>query len=258
LSNRLLEQTLFCPAKNKFSNPHWVDGKAGKLACYYVHKYPKAKTVILFHGNGETVKDNIDDFGQIFGLLKLNFLFAEYRGYGMSDGEPSLSGLLEDVKPIIDSIEVPPENLVVYGRSFGSLSAVHAVSVYPCISGLILESGIASFSSWLLLADELTARDPGNSVSALKQWDALFNMQAKVSCFCGSTLIFHCQKDFMIPVENAYELFDWSNKPKHKVIYQTGDHNNYIAKNFDDYGLQLMNFIESILKRKNSKKKASR
>ncbi|MDV7392895.1 hypothetical protein RZS08_16110, partial [Arthrospira platensis SPKY1] len=48
---------------------HWTD--------------PEAVTILFFHGNGEIAED-YDDLGPLFAQRRINFLVADYRGYGSS------------------------------------------------------------------------------------------------------------------------------------------------------------------------------
>ena len=102
--------------REEFEGVHWIETSGAVLACRYLKRDPQALTVVHFHGNGECVKDFFDLL-EIFAYLRLNVLLAEYRGYGMSTGKPSLSTLLSDVAPILESLNLPFEKMIVYGRS---------------------------------------------------------------------------------------------------------------------------------------------
>ena len=102
--------------------------------------------MVYFHGNGEVVADYLPSFAQWFNRAGYNLLLAEYRGYGMSSGIPALAGMLDDVVPILDSLGRPDEKLVLFGRSIGSLYAIHGVGQRPKIGGLIIESGVADLA----------------------------------------------------------------------------------------------------------------
>lgn len=245
-----IQKVFFSPEENTFDDPYWVKTKSDKkLACYYFQKYPDAMTIVHFHGNGETVKDYLDAYIQIIDSLKFNIFFAEYRGYGMSKGKPSLSGILNDIEPIFESINVPLEKIVVYGKSFGSLSAIHAVSLYPKIRGLILESGIASFSEFQPLVDYLYYKpinsEDDHSEKILEEIEKYFNIKAKLSLFRGSTLIFHCKNDDLIPVINAKKLIKWANEAKLKIFLK-GNHNSLVCENLNAYCDQLFSFVNSL------------
>lgn len=231
LDHHLISERYFFPRNNRFSEPFKVRTGDLALGCYY-RPYPKAdKTIIHFHGNGETVKEYLDS-----PLLKLpyNFLFAEYRGYGMSNGEPSLVSMLQDVKTIIDSLDVPKEKIVLFGRSIGSIYALHGASLYPDIGGLIIESGIADMRERILM--RVSANEVGVSQ---KQFDdecyKYFNHEAKLKSFQGKTLIMHTRHDSLVDVENARKLYGWANMPKRLQLFDDGGHNSILELNRKKY-----------------------
>ena len=55
--------------------------------------------ILFFHGNGEIVSD-YDDLGPMYQQLGINFLPVDYRGYGRSNGEPSVAGMMKDCHTI--------------------------------------------------------------------------------------------------------------------------------------------------------------
>ena len=95
--------------------------------------HPKGPSILFFHGNGEIVSD-YDDIGPMFNRLGINFMAADYRGYGASNGSPTVSAMMADCHPILDFTEKwKTENgfagpLLVMGRSLGSASAPSIVS----------------------------------------------------------------------------------------------------------------------------------
>ena len=64
------------------------------------------------------------------------YFLAEYRGYGGSTGEPSLVAMLDDVDAIFSALGRPAGELVVYGRSIGSIYAIEfATAAIPTSPG---------------------------------------------------------------------------------------------------------------------------
>ena len=68
-------------------------------------------------GNGEVVADYVPEFADAFASIGFDTFFAEYRGYGGSTGTPGLVRMLDDVAPILDSLGVPEDRLVLYGAA---------------------------------------------------------------------------------------------------------------------------------------------
>ena len=122
-----------------------VDG----LACARRNQDRDA-AMLHFHGNGEVVADWLGDFAGALDAGGVDAYFAEYRGYGGSTGSPSLSALLADALTVFDAMARPPERVVVYGRSIGSLAAAHVAALRP-VGALVLESGICDLSERLLV-----------------------------------------------------------------------------------------------------------
>ena len=125
LDHPLVSSRYFFPRHEAFPNPYWVDAADGsKLACSYHVVNPDAVTVVYFHGNGEVVADYLPAFPNWLTRAGYNVLLAEYRGYGMSTGQPALVGMLEDVSAIMRSLNIPDRRLVLFGRS-------HRVALRP-------------------------------------------------------------------------------------------------------------------------------
>ncbi len=84
------------------------------------HRLPDALArVLFFHGNGEVVAD-YDDVAPKFAAAGAELWVADYRGYGQSEGVPTLRTLINDAHLIVAAVGGP---LVVMGRSLGSAAA---------------------------------------------------------------------------------------------------------------------------------------
>ena len=245
LNHPIISQRYFFPRVTHFNSPFWVHSNDIKLACHYHQIHPQTKTLVHFHGNGEIVSDYLPDFPLAIELMGCNCFLAEYRGYGMSTGAPALAAMLTDVEHIINSIGQPPEKLVVFGRSLGSIYAIHAASLFPNIAGLIIESGIADPLQRLLIR-----LHPGELNTTSEQLEAAINRtlnhQQKLATYQGATLIMHTQNDGMIDVTHAHQLYDWAPEPKELKIFQKGNHNNILAVNAPQYFGSMQKFIQSL------------
>jgi alpha-beta hydrolase superfamily lysophospholipase len=89
----------------------------------------KEKLIIYYGGNAEEVSCRIDDFK---GLENYSVLLMNYRGYGKSSGSPSEKHLFSDAVQIFDyitgTLDIQPENRVLFGRSLGSGIALYVAS----------------------------------------------------------------------------------------------------------------------------------
>ena len=115
----------------------WVSGK----------EYP---SILYFHGNGETVAGH-DWIAPFYNRKGINLFVAEYRGYGSSNGKPTIANMLGDAHTIFKGFteiirkEGFKQSLFLMGRSLGSMPAIELAFNYQDeIRGLIIESGAAN------------------------------------------------------------------------------------------------------------------
>ena len=242
LDHPVLSERYFYPWPNRFADPFYVKGKRGRLGCWYDRGFPDGLTVVHFHGNGETVADYLGDFSGRMNALEVNLLLAEYRGYGMSEGAPALAAMLEDIPPIVAASGAAPDRLIFFGRSLGSLYAVHAASLYPNAAGLVLESAIADPLERIL--ERVEPWQVGVSAERLRaEVGRVLNQREKLSAFCGRTLIMHTRNDDLVDVSNAERLNSWANQPRELVIFDRGNHNNIMEINEESYFAHLEKFV---------------
>jgi hypothetical protein len=245
LNHPLLTARYFYPHPNHFEDPFFVQGQGFRLGCRYVHVSDEYPTIIHFHGNGETVADYLGDFETCITGMKANLLLAEFRGYGMSDGDPGLVSMLDDVQLIVEASGVPPEKIILFGRSLGSLYALHGVYLYPQAAGLIIESGLADPLERILVRVE--PYQIGATMESLRSAvDQHFNQKLKIEGFTGRTLILHTRNDDLVNVSHGERLYEWAREPKEKLIFERGNHNNIMAVNTRAYFKAVEQFVASI------------
>jgi pimeloyl-ACP methyl ester carboxylesterase len=234
LDDPVLSQRLFFPRRAFLSDPLWVDCGDARLACALVAPHAGALTVVHFHGNGETVADGLGLLAAPFTALGVNVLFASYRGYGLSSGEPALVSMLADVPRIVEAAGLDPERTVFFGRSLGSLYALHAVSCFPDAAGLVLESGIADVLERVLV--RLDPEEVGASLEEIEaEVSASFDHRAKLAGYPGPVLVLHTRHDGLIDVSHAERLHGWAGERSRLRVFGAGDHNSILGDNWGEY-----------------------
>jgi pimeloyl-ACP methyl ester carboxylesterase len=98
-------------------------------------------TLLLFHGNGEVASD-YDASAARFAAVGAALAVADFRGYGLSDGAPTLRAQIGEARAVAEA--TPGAPLIVMGRSLGGASA-HALFAEPVdrMAGVILESAFS-------------------------------------------------------------------------------------------------------------------
>lgn len=245
LDHPIISQRYFFPRSAEVTQPFWVECPKAKLACYYHEIDPQALTVVHFHGNGEVVADYLDGFPELIGRMGCNCFLAEFRGYGGSTGVPQLGKMLDDVRLTIESIGQPPSQLILFGRSVGSLFAVKAAELFPEVAGLILESAVADPLERLLLRvdpAELGTTSEGLNEVVVKT----MNTQKSMAAFTKPTLILHTRNDGLIDVSHAERLAEWCGGPVQLEIFPQGNHNDIMFVNGPRYFALVNAFCDSL------------
>lgn len=245
LNHPLISQRYFFPRRGFLSEPFMVEVEGAQLACYYHEVDPQAKTLVHFHGNGEIVDDWLDGFVQAIAHAGLNCFLAEYRGYGRSTGEPQLGKMLEDVKATIAALQLPPEQLLIFGRSVGAIFALEAVRLFPDVAGLVIESGIADVRERLLL--RVHPQELGVSLPEFdRAVDAHLNHQRKIAVYPGPLLVMHTRNDGLVSARHAEKLYQWAPGRKELKIFPHGNHNDIMFVNTREYFSTLQGFIATL------------
>ena len=202
--------------------------------------------ILFFHGNGEIVAD-YDDFAPLFNQMGINFLAADYRGYGQSTGKPTVTGMMRDCHVIFDYVQKwlqknnYPGPLIAMGRSLGSASVLELSFHYQDrLDALIVESGFA-YAGPLL---RLLGIDP--QTLGFKE-EAGFRNIDKIGQFKKPTLIIHAEFDHIIPLSDGKALFEASPSPNKTMLEIPGaNHNDIFMRGMNEYMAALRQLTDSL------------
>jgi fermentation-respiration switch protein FrsA (DUF1100 family) len=198
--------------------------------------HPRA--VVLFaHSNGGNLSHRAALLRKLQNELRLTVLIFDYRGYGRSEGTPSVEGVLQDARAarreLADRAGVRETQLVLMGRSLGGAVVVQlAVETPP--RGLILQS---SFSS---LEDVAAHHYPALAWLAPA---AKLNSAARIAQYKGPLLQSHGDADRTIPYALGRKLFEAAREPKRFVTIPGGDHND---PQTEEYYRQVNEFLDAL------------
>jgi hypothetical protein len=200
--------------------------------------------ILFFHGNGEIVAD-YDEMGPVYRRLGINFLPVDYRGYGRSGGQPTITAMMRDCHHIFRFVEAwLPEHgyrgpLLLMGRSLGSASVLELAATYPeNVAGLIIESGFALAGPLL----QLLGVDP-QALGFTEE--SGFNHLAKIKTWHKPLLIIHAQFDHLIPFRDGQALYDACPAPDKTLLMIPGaDHNDVMLRGWEQYLAALASFAQ--------------
>ena len=195
----------------------------------------EAVNILFFHGNGEIVAD-YEDMAPLYTRMGINFLPMDYRGYGRSTGNPTVTFMMRDCHVIFDyTLNWLKENqytgpLVLMGRSLGSASVLELISCYENqVQGLIVESGFAYMKPLLrLLGIDADAMD-------IHEERGLRNAD-KIRTFPKPTLIIHAERDHIIPFSEGQALYEACPSADKRLLMIPGaNHNDIFFRGMQDY-----------------------
>ena len=219
-----------------------------RIGCRFYKAGKSSPTILFFHGNGEIVTD-YDDIATLYNKKNINLLVTDYRGYGFSDGDPTIANLLKDAKIIFSQTtkwmteQGYNEDLFVMGRSLGSICAIEVAKEYQDeFTGLIVESGSATnFRSLLHLYGLISIDNP------IWEEGKGFYSKEKIRQINIPTLIIHAEQDVIIPLKEAEILYENAGAESKKLVVIPGaDHNNLMYMGLELYFKSICEFIESI------------
>ncbi|KAJ4394607.1 bem46 protein, variant [Gnomoniopsis smithogilvyi] len=218
-----------------------------KLSAFYIRGPRTGRnsnvTVLMFHGNAGNIGHRIPIARMLISLTGCNVFMLEYRGYGLSTGEPGESGICTDAQTALDYLrdraETSDHKLVVYGQSLGGAVSIRLVADnQKDICGLVLENTFLSMRK--LIPSVLP---PARYLSLLchQVWpsDSIIAHINKVPILFLSGL-----QDEIVPPSHMRRLYELSQAPN-KIFKPLphGDHNSSVLE--DGYFEAIADFIAS-------------
>lgn len=240
--------SLFHPKKELLANPRsfgleaqdvFILSGENRIHGWFFPGEPDRMYVVYLHGNAENISSAL---GLVASLRpqRLNVLLIDYRGYGKSQGEPSVEGIVEDATAAVDWVmerQPPQGKIALWGRSLGVAAALGAAQNRPNITGVVLESGFTSLRS--------IARHHAPYILSFLVRDKLDNLAA-VSTLAMPKLIIHGGKDEVIPFSHGEELYEKALGPKDFYPIPQAGHNDLQIRGAGEYLGRITSWLNSL------------
>ena len=147
----------------------------------------------------------------------LNLFAFDYRGFGASSGSPREDGLYEDAvasyRYLVDSLDVPPERIIIFGHSLGSGVAIELAARVPA-AALVVEGAYTSIPD---RAQEIYPYFPVKLIATQR-----FASIDKIARVRTPKLLLHSPTDDIIPFAHGQRLFARALEPKKFVTVRGG------------------------------------
>ncbi|NEQ98823.1 MAG: alpha/beta hydrolase, partial [Cyanothece sp. SIO2G6] len=201
-----------------------------KISAIYLPNAQAQYTLLYIHGNAE-------DLGTVSPILErlhrwgFSVFAYDYRGYGTSNGQPSERNAYQDADAaynyLTQTLQIPPEQIILYGRSVGGGSATDLATRHP-VAGLILES---TFTSAFRVAIPFP----------ILPFDKFPN-RAKLEQVRCPVLVMHGEADQTIPIEHGRALYQAASEPKLFLWIEAAGHNDFTWVAGERHQQALLNF----------------
>lgn len=188
-------------------------------------------TVLFLHGNAENISTHI---GSVYWMpsAHLNVFLIDYRGYGLSDGKPTLPGLIDDsesaLRTLIARSDVDPNRIVLFGQSLGAAIATYVAAHTPLRSHLRLVVIDSAFADYHQIAreklDTFWLTWPFQYPLSWTVSDAYSPIKSIPLISPIPVLIIHSKRDQIIPFHHALELYRAAREPKTLWLLPDGGH----------------------------------
>lgn len=243
------ELFLFFPAKHPVGewNPEqlkfedvWFEAADGTRLHGWFCPCEQPRGVVLFaHGNAGNLSHRAERLVEMQSAQQLSVLIFDYRGYGRSDGKPTVPGVLQDARAALSLLAkkagVKAADVILLGRSLGGAVMTQlAAETQP--KALVIESSFSSLKEM--------ARHHYKSLAWLVPEKKL-NSASAIIRFKGPLLQSHGTVDRVIPIQSGRKLHQAANEPKKFIAIQGGGHNDELTPAYRD---ELVQFIDSLPK----------
>ena len=232
------ESLIFLPHPSSYKDDGIIvkirSANGNRISALYLVNPAATYTLLVSHGNAEDLGDDrpwIQDLGQ----AGFSVLAYDYQGYGTSEGKPGEQVLYEDEAAAYDfltaNLKIPPDRIIILGRSVGSGPAVHLAARKPA-AGLVLQSPFLS-------AYRVFTRFP------LLPFDRFPNYKDIRRVHCP-VLVIHGTRDRVINIWHGKKLYELANQPKQFLWVKDAGHNDLEMVAGKTYLKAIRNFAASI------------
>ncbi|MEE9247899.1 MAG: alpha/beta fold hydrolase [Dehalococcoidia bacterium] len=226
------------------ASDHTFTAEDGTVLAGRFFPYDKASpSILFFHGNGEVAPD-YDDIAPLYNRIGINLFVAEFRGYGKSEGKPTISNMVADSEAVLEAFQsILKEQgytgaVYVLGRSVGTYCAVELAASCPDqIGGFIAESGSANITGVMHYLG--LSKSPEVVNLDRQHW-------ARVKSIGIPLLVIHGSEDNLVPIERARELYESvGSTDKTFVTIQGAGHNDIMAVDSQRYFQIIRDFVHA-------------
>jgi fermentation-respiration switch protein FrsA (DUF1100 family) len=188
-------------------------------------------TVLYLHGNAENISTHFSNVAWM-PAAGFNVLAMDYRGYGGSEGRPSLSGVQLDIdagmRTLLERQDVDPRRIILFGQSLGGALAIYYAAHGQHRGHLSAVIADSAFSDYREVAREKLA---GFFMTWPFQWlpdltiDNRYSPQDAIAAVSPVPLLLvHGEADGIVPAHHSQRLLEQAAEPKQLWLVPQAGH----------------------------------
>lgn len=201
-------------------------------------------TIVFSHGNAGSIGHHLW-FVAWLAKEGYNVFMYDYRGFGKSGGVVNREGMVQDVNAAFEYVakrpDVDKEKIVSYGHSLGGAKSVTALARKK-LEGLRAIIIDGTFSSY-----QAMARVMGGELGASLITDELSPRESMNKITETPLLVIHGDKDQVVPLAQARELYELANEPKTFFEVKGGSHGDSLSRNGGAYRKEMLKWLEEVM-----------
>lgn len=207
----------------QLANQHLLVDRTRVDYVIYRPRSGKSRGWILFqHGNASDMGSMDSILRHFADELEWTFVSWEYPGYGYSQGTPNEKSINHSLQLMIEhltrELNVPLNQLVLYGQSIGTGASVWAAGRYK-VAGLILQS---PYLSLLEVGKQWYGKYLTHLISFVwNPWNSQQNIR-QVDC---PVLFLHGERDRLIPHVHSVKLHELAKPGSTLALFKNTYHN---------------------------------
>ncbi|MFP3866581.1 MAG: alpha/beta hydrolase [Desulfobacteraceae bacterium] len=214
----------------------FTTGDQVRLHGWWVPQPQPSPTLLWFHGNAGNISHRLENLLLLWRRVGLQIFIFDYREYGRSQGRITREGTYEDAAAAYDYVtarlRIPPEDLILFGRSLGSALAVNLAVDHPC-RALIIESAFTSSEEMFQLYAPFVSWRP----------TVPYDNLGKIGQVQVPLLIIHGVYDEVIPFQMGKRLYGAAHPPKFLYPIPQAHHNDTYIMGGEEYFQRLKTFV---------------
>lgn len=218
----------------------YLDTEDGvRIHAYWLPARGTDRAFLFLHGNAGNASQRLHNAARL-GRLGAHVLLVDYRGYGLSEGRPTETGLYADSQAALDHLTrdrgIPDERIIVFGRSLGSAVAVELARERP-LGGVILESAFTNI-------EDVARSAVGWPLSSFAR--GRFDSRSKIAAVVAPLLFFHGDADEIVPYALGQNLYHAAPEPKAFETLHGANHNDTVEVGGEAYFRRIGAFLDSV------------